>query len=258
MPRIATRPGVVAALPEEPTRPLPWRSLAIAAGGCAILAAVIISASALYQSGALRVRHIKVIGAQVVDARLAADATQLTGQSLLHLDTASAAVRVAELPGVASVRVNRDWPRGVVIDITELQGWGYWQSSTGWAVIDAQGNVLEKARPPAPNAPTIHEAGAGRLIGPGGSIDRDTVELVARLLRDGSFLRLGIQPQRFEFDRSRGLVVRVNGGPSAVFGDSHDYEFKVAAWGATNERINAEGMQVTEIDLRFGKELVVR
>jgi hypothetical protein len=145
-----------------------------------------------------------------------------------------------------------------VIDITELQGWGYWQSSTGWAVIDAQGNVLEKARPPASDGPTIHETGAGRLIGPGGSIDRDSVELVARLLADGTFQRLGIQPQRFEFDRSRGLIVRVNGGPSAIFGDSHDYEFKVAAWGATNTRINAERMKVTEIDLRFGKELVVR
>jgi hypothetical protein len=230
----------------------------MAAGGSVILAVVILGASALYQSDALRVRHVRVVGAEVVDPQLAADTAQLTGQSLLHLDAASAAARVSELPGVAAARVYRDWPRGAVIDITELQGWGYWQSSTGWAVIDAQGNVLEKARPPAGNAPTIHEAGAGRLIGPGGSIDRDSVELVARLLNDGTFQRLGIEPQRFEFERSRGLVVRVNGGPSAVFGDSHDYEFKVAAWGATNERISAERMKVTEIDLRFGKELVVR
>ena len=89
-------------------------------------------------------------------------------------------------------------------------------------------------------------------------MDTDTVALVARLQGDGTFKRLGVQPQRYEFERSRGLVVRVHGGPAAVFGDSHDYEFKVAAWVATNQRIKADRMQVNEIDLRFGRELVVR
>ena len=81
---------------------------------------------------------------------------------------------------------------------------------------------------------------------------------MARLLGDGVFGRLGVKPERFEFQRARGLVVHVSGAPTAVFGDSHDFAFKVAVWQALNERLRGGQVKATEIDLRFGRELVVR
>ncbi len=57
---------------------------------------------------------------------------------------------------------------------------------------------------------------------------------------------------------SKTVIVRVSGGPSAVFGDGRDYEYKVAAWAAMLERVRAGSLAANEIDLRFGRELVVR
>ena len=237
---------------------VPWRALAYAAGSSAAIAALLMGTAALYRSDLLRVKHVQVVGAQVVEPQQVALAASLASHSLLHLDSQGAEQRIRELPGVIDARVHRDWPQGVVIDLTERQGWGYWQVLGTRSVIDAKGRVVDKARAPTSNAPTVYEVGVGQPLEPGMSVDRDTVALVTRLQSDGTYGQLGAQPQRYEFERSRGLLVRMAGAPTAIFGDSHDYEFKVAAWVATSQRIKAERMKVNEIDLRFGKELVVR
>lgn len=246
------------------SRPLPepagmsWYGMLVTAAAGAVATAGLVGGVALYHSDALRVHHIKVLGTQIVDPAAAAAAARVAGDSLISMDTEAAAARVSALPGVAQARVHRDWPQGLVLDITERQGWGYWQVLGVRTVIDADGRVVDKARPPVPGAPTIHEVGAGAPLDPGASVDRDAVSVVNRLTSDGTFATLGAQPQRFDFERSRGLVVRMGAGPAAVFGDSHDYEFKVAAWAALNARVKAGEVKATEIDLRFGRELVVR
>lgn len=253
LPAYAARPR-----PARAQRGVPWRALLTVLAGGVLTAAFAAGAITLYRSDALRVRHIEVLGTQIVDPAAAAAAAGVASDSLLTLDAAAAAARVAALPGVAQARVHRDWPQGVVLDITERQGWGYWQVLGVRSVIDAEGRVVDKARPPATGAPTIYEVGASAPLEPGATVDRDTVVVVSRLTSDGTFATLGAQPQRFDFERTRGLVVRMTSGPAAVFGDSHDYEFKVAAWAALNGRIKTGQLKASEIDLRFGKALVVR
>jgi hypothetical protein len=243
---------------QEPRRSTPWALIATLAGGAMVAALVFAGVVAFSRSNLLRVNHVQVVGARIVDASAIEAAAHINHESLLRLDAAGAAQRVAALPGIAQAHVHPDWPNGAVIDVSERQGWGYWQVMGTRVVIDAEGRVVEKARPPAQNAPTIYQIGAGSPPAPNSVVDADTVTLVTRLLSDGTFTRLGLQPQRFDFEQARGLVVRVNGGPAAVFGDSHDYEFKVAAWVAMNSRVKTDGMSAFEIDLRFGKELVVR
>jgi hypothetical protein len=203
------------------------------------------------------VNSVIVLGTEIVDPNAVVAAADVQGDSMFTLDADGVAARIEALPGVQSVSVQRDLPRGVVIQVQEQQAWGFWQAAGIRAVIDAEGHVLDKARPPAENAPSIYEA-SGAPLQPGGSTDRDTVILVTRLLSDGTFQRLGVTPTRFEFDRASGLTVRVDGGPAAVFGDSHDYEFKVAAWAALLDRIKTQQISAGEVDLRFGRELVVR
>jgi len=243
--------------PPAPLR-VPWRRIgwgvAIACGASALA----LGGLWLVRGDVLRVRSIDVVGAQAVDARVIAGTADVGGDSLLTLDTEAAAQRVEAVPGVKRAAVHRDWPRGVVIDVTEHQGWGYWQAAGVRTVVDAEGNVPVKARAPAPSAPTIYAIGAGAPLAAGASADRDAVTLVARLLRDGTFERLRLKVERFEFERTRGLTVRAAGSPAVVFGDSRDYEFKVAAWGALLDRIKGEQLRAAEIDLRFGRELVVR
>jgi POTRA domain-containing FtsQ-type protein len=257
-PHESVLPAYGAARPLPPASGMPWRGMLTTAVGGALAAAALVGGVALYRSDALRVHHIEVLGTEIVDPAAAAAAAHVSGDSLISIDTEAAAARVSALPGVAAARVHRDWPQGVVLDITERQGWGYWQVLGVRTVIDAEGRVVDKARPPAPGAPTINEVGAGAPLDPGASVDRDAVAVVTRLTSDGTFATLGAQSQRFDFERSRGLVVRIASGPAAVFGDSHDYEFKVAAWAALNARVKAGEVKATEIDLRFGRELVVR
>jgi cell division protein FtsQ len=204
----------------------------------------------LWSGDTFRVNTVVVLGTEIVDPNAVVAAADVQGNSMFTLDTEGVAKRIEALPGVRSVSVQRDLPRGVTIQVQEQQAWGFWQTAGIRAVIDAEGRVLEKARPPDENAPTIYEAG-GVPLRPGGSADRDTVILVTRLLSDGTFQRLGVTPQRFEFDRGSGLTIRVDGGPSAVFGDSHDYEFKVAAWAALVDQIRKQQISAGEVDLRF-------
>jgi cell division protein FtsQ len=257
-PHESVLPAYGASRPLPESRGLPWRGMVVTAAAGALTAALAIGGITLYRSDALRVHNIEVLGTQIVDPAAAAAAARVAGDSLITMDTEAAAARVAALPGVAQARVHRDWPQGVVLDITERQGWGYWQVLGVSTVIDAEGRVVDKARPPVPGAPTIIEVGAGAPLDPGASVDRDAVAVVDRMANDGTFQTLGILPRRFDFERTRGLVIHMATGPAAVFGDSHDYEFKVAAWAALNARVKAGEMKATEIDLRFGKELVVR
>ncbi|MGE0228614.1 MAG: cell division protein FtsQ/DivIB [Dehalococcoidia bacterium] len=236
---------------------LPWNTLrtyAMAVLGVAVLG---FGGWWLWSGSTLRVGTVIVIGTEVVDANAIVAAAAVQGQSLLTLDTTAVESRILAIPGVAEVKVDRDWPRTAVIQIREMQGWGYWQAAGIRALIDVNGRVLEKARLPRDDAPTIYEAG-GSPLQAGETADPATVALVTRLLGDGTFERLGATPLRFEFDRQRGLTVRLEGAPAAVFGDSHDYEFKVAAWAAILDRVKTEQIPAGEIDLRFGRELVVR
>lgn len=241
--------------PELPA--LPWAEIKRIGIAVAAVAAISVGVWWLWTGSALRVGTVIVVGTEIVDANAVVAASEVQGHSLLNLDSSAAEQRILALPGVETVSVHRDWPRSAVIEVHEKQGWGYWQAAGIRSLIDAHGNVLEKARPPGKDAPTVYEAG-GSPLGTGAGADPDTVALVTRLLGDGTFRRLGAQPLRFEFDRARGLTVRLQDGPAAVFGDSHDYEFKVAAWAAILDRIKTEQIKAAEVDLRFGRELVVR
>ena len=238
---------------------LPWLRIAFVALAIALPAGASYGGYVLLTSDALRVRHVEVLGAEIAEPHAIVAAADLGGRSLLALDADAAAAQVvAALPELKAAVVRRAWPQGVVIEVVEHQGWGYWQAAGRRVVVDAEGLVLERGRAPSPDAVTIFEIGGALPPQAGQVTDRDTVETVARLIADARSERLRIDLERFEFRHDRGLVVRVEGGPDAVFGDSHNYDFKVAAWGALLDRVERQRLEVREIDLRFGRQLVLR
>lgn len=237
---------------------LPWWRMAAAALAMALAAGATFGVFTFVSGDSLRVRQADVTGVEVADPHAVVRAADVGGRSMLVVDTGAAAQRiVATLPEVKAATVERHWPRGVRITVTEHQAWGYWESAGQRATIDADGLVLEHGRPPAEDAVTIVDV-HGTLPPQGGDlIDADSVQTVARLVEDARSRRLGVTVERFEFHHDRGLVVRVAGGPDAVFGDSHNYDFKVAAWGALLDQLAEEPRDVQEIDLRFGRHLVM-
>ena len=236
-----------------------WLRLVAAALALGLSASAVLGVHALLSGDALRVREIDVAGTGVADPYAVARAADLGGRSLLAMDADEAAARVAAaLPEVKSASVRRVWPRGVAIEVVEHQGWGYWEAAGRRVVIDGEGLVLEHGRPPPPDAVTIVESDAALPPQAGDTMDADSLRAVARLTADARSQRLDIAVRRFEFRRDRGLIVRVEDGPDAVFGDSHNYDFKVAAWGALLDGLEREGREAREIDLRFGRHLVMR
>ncbi len=237
---------------------LTWRRAALALTLLVLLPAAGLGALQLLWGDTLRVQEIRVDGVEVTHPLAVAAAAGVEGDSLLWLDEAEVARRIEELPTVREARVSREWPRALTVAVVEEQGWGYWQRGDVRSVIDADGRVLTHGRLPAPGAVTIFEITPPS--GPDGALrpDPDTVRLVDRLLAGSTFQHLRVRPQAFVFDPERGLTVAIEEGPDALFGDSHDYDFKIAAWGALLDRIERDQLEVTEIDLRFGRRMVLR
>ena len=248
--------------PQHPGRSLPripWRGIVLTGLLLAITGGLGSGGYWLVEGPALRVQQITITGAAVTDPIAIATSAHVGKESLLFLDSGAVAERVSEdLPAVKRATVSRNWPQGVTISVTEHVGWGYWQSGGRRVVIDSEGLVIPAGRPPPAGAMTIFEVAGTRALEPWDVVEPDTVTAVRQLIEDARSQRLGIEIQRFEFHADRGLVVRVAGGPDAVFGDWRNYTFKIAAWGALLNRIEREPIEVNEIDLRFGRQLVVR
>jgi hypothetical protein len=223
-----------------------------------MIGAVAYGGAWLYLGETLRVQAIDISGVEVVDPYAVAAAAELDATSMLTVDLEGARARIEALPGVASAIVARDWPRGISIAIEERQGWGFWQAAGRRLMVDEQGRLLTLGRPPEAGAPTIIDIAAPADLAGGVDVDADTVQLVARLIEDGAFQRLSIEPSGYIFRRDRGLTVVVDGAPDAVFGDSTNYEFKVSTWSALLDQLAAEELFVAEIDLRFGRNVVLR
>lgn len=212
----------------------------------------------LLSSDVLRVQQVQVTGAEVASADEVAQAAGLTGHSMVRLEAKRASEAVRALPSVKDVRITRDWLHTVKVDVTEHQAFGYWQSGGQRIVVDDEGRALQASRPAPHTAPTIVELGAD--VSKGVRADADTVQLVARLSADGTFGRVGRQPKAYLFRADRGLTVIADGHPDVIFGDSSNYDFKVQSWVALAERLKQEPPKeaVQEIDLRFGRNIVLR
>lgn len=241
---------------------VPWRRIGVTAGGIAALVGAVYGTAWLLTGDTLRVQEIDIVGAQVVDPHDVAFTSTLGGNSMLTLDLAEADAAIEALPAVKSATVERLWPHGVRITLVEHQAWGFWQAAGRVHVIDRDGRVLQAARPAPDGAPTIFDVASPRDLDAGSVGDPDTVRLVARLLDDRVFQTAGLTPTAFIFHRDRGLTVVAEDGPDAVFGDSSNYEFKVQAFEQVlrqlQDRQDAGPPQVAEIDLRFGRNVVLR
>jgi len=242
----------------EPARHIPWGRWFRGVTAVAALGALVYGATWLYLGDTLRVREVAITGIEVVDPYAIVAAADLDSTSLVTVDLEAATARIEALPGVANATVARNWPQGIVIAVEERQGWGYWQASGQRVMVDAAGDPLVLARPPATDAPTIIDIAAPADLAGGIDVDQDTVQLVSRLLAEGAFTELNVQPSGYVFRRDRGLTVVVDDAPDAVFGDSTNYAFKVSTWSALLDQLAAEELFVAEIDLRFGPNVVLR
>ena len=90
---------------------------------------IVIAAAGTYaviNSQLLRVQDIEITGARTLDTRELGVITGLQDQSMLMLDVDQAYKNVLALPQISSVSLERNWPNGVTLHITEREPAALW------------------------------------------------------------------------------------------------------------------------------------
>ncbi len=121
--------------------------------GVVAVVALLVGGWALLHTGLFSADAIAVTGVhpQTTDAAIVGAAGLERHPPLISVDPGATAGRVESLPFIATARVERHWPDGVTVSVTErvptatMAGPG-----TSWSVLDGSGRTLEvvAARPP--------------------------------------------------------------------------------------------------------------
>lgn len=230
-----------------------WRSRWRVAFGGVVSAALVVVAAALVQSGLLDVRSINVEGAKVLNQRVLIDESGLRGANVLSPGMGAAERRLEQLPLVAGARVERDWPLGIRIRITERTAWAVWSHEGVRTVVDREGRVLDGVDAP-PGVPLIIDMRAGQRPEGTAAVPGDIVGAARDVLAFAPAV-VGVTPKSFRLEDGRGLVITTAEGYTAVFGDGQDFDYKLGVWRALLDA--ARGGQLSEgsvrtVDLRFG------
>jgi cell division protein FtsQ len=97
---------------------------------------------------ALRITHVEVSGASQVsdlDVRRAVDPA-LSGANLINLDTSAIVQRLEQLPFVRGVEIDRNFPNGVEIRVSEYAPLALGAADGTWWLLSKNGRVLAQAR----------------------------------------------------------------------------------------------------------------
>lgn len=204
----------------------PWRRRrrAIMAGAAVtvlVLAAVCVTAIFL---PALQVQQIDVEGTGYVEQEeVRAAASAHASGSVLLLPTGEIAADVAEVPGIDSVEVERSWPDGVRISVTETAPIALLTKTDGaTAVIGAEGQELPAAA--GEGASLVPLAVAGGSADPEGAAEAmaDVLAAMPEPLR-GAVQEVTASSAS---DVTVVLALEDGGTKQVVWGDARDAELK--------------------------------
>ena len=121
----------------------------------AVLALVSGGVAAVYFTPLLSVRAIEVNGAEsVAEEQVIAELGVTLGERLVRVDAGAAAQRVATIPALASVRVQRVYPSTVKVTVTERVPVVFVDQSDGTHLLDSSAVDFAIA-PPPPGLPRL-------------------------------------------------------------------------------------------------------
>jgi hypothetical protein len=212
-----------------------------------------------YHAPWVTVQHVTVIGAVQLTPRQVEEAAHLDGASVFGLDLTPAQARVAALPGVQSATVTRHGWNSVTIAVQERTVWGSWQMNGVNVPIDADGYVLAGQAAPD-GSPVIQEIDPQRVLNAGDRVDPGAVDAAVKLERD-SQSAFGRTVLALVYRQNAGLTAVLSGSTEdgsplwVTFGDSRDYDYKVAALYVLIEQARQHDLALNTVDLRFGDRL---
>lgn len=135
------------------------RRRVLIAGGVAAALALL----AVYVAGwtpVMGVRTVEVVGPATLPAdQLVATAGIPEGTPMMRVDLRAATARLADLPQVAAVDVTRQWPRTIVISVSERDPVAVRKAGDGWELLDANGSPFAMATTRPKNLPAVTPSG---------------------------------------------------------------------------------------------------
>lgn len=192
-----------------------WRRIALGALAV-VLAGVVVWA--VWFSSLLEVRAVTVVGTEHLTVERVKRVAQVPlATPLPRIDTEAIEERVAELPPVESVTVERDLPHGVRITVTERTAVAWIErDSTPWAV-DATGVVYRPLNSEPDHIPQL-------------SIDADDrreVVAAARVAADLADSSLARQVQSISAESRDSIELDLTKGRTVVWGSAQDSAAKL-------------------------------
>ena len=206
------------------------------------VAAVLLAAAAAVRSPLLDVDEVATSGGDHTTAaqvRLAAGIGR--GTPMLGLDTRAAERRVEALPWVADATVTRTWPGSVHVTIDERTAVaGVPAGEARWAVVDADGRVLDVTDAAPAGLPTL--TGVDGALDEGDDLPRATGDALTVIGALDEALPGGVT------DVSTGLDVTLGYGAVVRFGSTAQLDDKVVALETVLARVQLDCLAV--LDLR--------
>lgn len=256
--------GVVGGTPRGPRGPRfhaprfswrPPRALFWAGATVMVLAMVGYGAYWTWSSPFFKVSNIEVSGNERLATGTLVEATGLLGESMFDANLASAQQSLYAQPLVNSVNIERKWPHTVKIQVVERKAWGTWEQSDVKYTIDREGVVLGIGTAPA-GSPVIKSSEPGNRI-TGDHVDYQAVDAAAEIYEKLP-RQLGTTVSEVAFITGKGVQVTTANNQTALFGDSSSIAYKLAVWAALQSEAQAQRINYTTIDLRYGNRPVLQ
>ncbi len=175
----------------------------------------------VYGTSVLGVTRLRVVGTHVVADSQVRDAADVApGTPLARVDAAAVARRVARLPAVAHVHVERAWPGTLVISVTERMPVAAVAGGSGWGLLDGTGVLYEAVRAKPAGLPQVRLSSPG----PGDPATRAALRVLATLQPElRARLTMLLAPSPTE------ISLVLTGGRTVVWGDAEDSAKKARA-----------------------------
>ena len=215
-----------------------------------LLAGSLAALWALFTSPAYSVQQIEVRGNRALGEDVVAQLSGLRGQPIWFASAANAAQGLLSSAYVEQASVELALPDKAIVTLVERQPDMRWQLGGVQYLVDSAGKVLEAAREPAPPGTLVIQdarcnTGACAGMQPNDQVDPDALELSRRLaLRLPEDLKL--TPALVGWDIALGVYVKTSAGQSIVFGQTKDFERKIALLGY----LLSDNTAFTYLDLR--------
>ncbi|GAB4321127.1 MAG: hypothetical protein Kow0010_01310 [Dehalococcoidia bacterium] len=208
-----------------------------------------------WQSPVFRVQAVDVRGNVAVPAEVIRERAGLVGKSMFTADLDRTQRDLYEIALLRSVRIERQWPDRIVIEVREREPWTTWEQAGTQYMVDREGVVLGHGAVAA-GAPVIVSADAYSLQ-PGDRVDYQAIEAAADIYAQLP-ARLGTTVVEVAYLPGQGVRVTTADGQVALFGDSSAISYKLAVWAAVAAEARRQGLSYSLIDLRYGNRPVLQ